>query len=258
MKFDAARRVKEIENSLQQSPASRHGVTEVIHETVPRETQRQMGCQTDLSFLQIREKEQCIQNMTSEVVELKKKAMEADLTEESFQASEEKTKFYTVIANFPILKQIISICSPYIFSGSSNILTKFQELILVLMRLHLNMPFKDLAFRFGISKPTASRIFDKWIDVLNVRLNFLIIWPERKNLREAMPIVFKQNFEDRVAVIRDCFEVFINKPSTLQARAIIWSNYKHHNTIKFLIGITPQGVISFISKAWGDGQVINM
>ena len=30
-----------------------------------------------------------------------------------------------------------------------------------------------------------------------------------------------------------------------------WSNYKHHNTVKFLIGVTPQGVISFISKAWG-------
>lgn len=30
-----------------------------------------------------------------------------------------------------------------------------------------------------------------------------------------------------------------------------WSNYKYHNTIKFLIGITPQGVISFLSKAWG-------
>ena len=27
--------------------------------------------------------------------------------------------------------------------------------------------------------------------------------------------------------------------------------YKHHNTVKFLIGITPQGVISFVSKGWG-------
>ena len=35
------------------------------------------------------------------------------------------------------------------------------------------------------------------------------------------------------------------------ARACAWSNYKHHNTVKFLIGICPQGVISFISKAWG-------
>ena len=28
-----------------------------------------------------------------------------------------------------------------------------------------------------------------------------------------------------------------------------WSNYKHHNTIKFLIGVTLQGSVS--SKAWG-------
>ena len=30
-----------------------------------------------------------------------------------------------------------------------------------------------------------------------------------------------------------------------------WSNYKHHNTIKILMGITPQGVVSFVSESWG-------
>ena len=35
------------------------------------------------------------------------------------------------------------------------------------------------------------------------------------------------------------------------ATARTWSQYKHHKTIKFLINISPQGVISFISKAWG-------
>ena len=35
------------------------------------------------------------------------------------------------------------------------------------------------------------------------------------------------------------------------ARAQTYSNYKHHNTTKFLIGITPQGVISFVSRGWG-------
>ena len=34
-------------------------------------------------------------------------------------------------------------------------------------------------------------------------------------------------------------------------RAQTFSNYKHHNTVKFLISITPQGVITFISKGWG-------
>ena len=37
------------------------------------------------------------------------------------------------------------------------------------------------------------------------------------------------------------------------ACASTWSNYAHHNTTKFLIGICPQRVISCISKAW-DGR----
>lgn len=28
-------------------------------------------------------------------------------------------------------------------------------------------------------------------------------------------------------------------------------SYKHHNTVKYLIGITPQGSVSFISEGWG-------
>ena len=35
------------------------------------------------------------------------------------------------------------------------------------------------------------------------------------------------------------------------ARAQTFSNYKYHNTVIFLIGITPQGEKSFISKGWG-------
>ena len=34
-------------------------------------------------------------------------------------------------------------------------------------------------------------------------------------------------------------------------RAQTFSSYKHHNTIKVPIGITPQGTISFVCKAWG-------
>ena len=35
------------------------------------------------------------------------------------------------------------------------------------------------------------------------------------------------------------------------ARAQTWSSYKHHNTVKFLVGISPQGAVTYISKAWG-------
>ena len=65
-----------------------------------------------------------------------------------------------------------------------------------------------------------------------------------------MPVEFKKHFKKCVAII-DCFEVFCERPKSLKARTQTWSNYKHHNTVKFLIAITPQGAISFDSKGWG-------
>ena len=43
----------------------------------------------------------------------------------------------------------------------------------------------------------------------------------------------------------------MERPSNLLARAQTYSAYKHHNTAKYLIGITPQGAVCFISDGWG-------
>ena len=69
----------------------------------------------------------------------------------------------------------------------------------------------------------------------------MISWPEREQLWKTMPMCFQYAFGKKVTVVIDCFEVFIDHPSNLLARAQTFSTYKHHNTIKVLIGITPQG-----------------
>ena len=38
--------------------------------------------------------------------------------------------------------------------------------------------------------------------------------------------------------------------SELFVETSMWSNYKHHNTAKYLVGVTPNGAISFISAAF--------
>ena len=78
-----------------------------------------------------------------------------------------------------------------------------------------------------------------------------VLWPDREDLWRTMPQCFQDSFGKKVTVIIDCFEVFIKRPSGLNARAQAFSSYKNHNTVKVLIGITPQGSISFVSKAWG-------
>lgn len=32
---------------------------------------------------------------------------------------------------------------------------------------------------------------------------------------------------------------------------MIWSEYKNHNSFKVLIGVAPNGLVSFISRVWG-------
>ena len=49
----------------------------------------------------------------------------------------------------------------------------------------------------------------------------------------------------------DCTEIYIERPLSLAARAQTYSTYKSRNTIKYLIGITPDAAVSFLSSGWG-------
>ena len=74
-------------------------------------------------------------------------------------------------------------------------------------------------------------------------------WLRREELRKTLPMDFRAEFQ-KSAVIVDCFEILTEHPTNLVARTQIWSNYKHHNTAKCLIGIAPQGAVTFISQGW--------
>ena len=130
-------------------------------------------------------------------------------------------------------------------------MTKMEQLVAVLMKLVLNVCEVHLAYHFKVSQSTIARQWKKWIDSMYVSMKPLIRWPDRESLLATMPQTFRNHFQKCVCVI-DCFEVFCDRPSDLKARAQTYSNYKHHNTIKFLIAISPQGVISFLSKGWGE------
>ena len=132
--------------------------------------------------------------------------------------------------------------------GCTNRYTKgFQQFVMILMKLCLNLGDQDLAYRFGVNQSTIARHVKKWIDILYIRLGPLVKWTDRGELVRTQPMKFRKSFGKCVVII-DCFEVFMERPTNLKARAQTWSNYKHYNTAKFLIGLAPQGVITFISK----------
>ena len=48
-----------------------------------------------------------------------------------------------------------------------------------------------------------------------------------------MPASFRRNFK-MCAIIIDCFEIFIERPTSLAPTAQTWSSYKQHNTVNSL------------------------
>ena len=84
------------------------------------------------------------------------------------------------------------------------------------------------------------------------RLSPLIVWPSKEQIEVSLPMCFKRSRFRNCTSIIDCFEIFIEKPKNYKARSTqTYSQYKSHNTVKYLISITPQGTISFVSKGWG-------
>lgn len=48
---------------------------------------------------------------------------------------------------------------------------------------------------------------------------------------------------------------FLVKPKNCTAQASTYSQYKHHNTVKVLIGITLRGLITFVSNPYGGNTL---
>ena len=66
-----------------------------------------------------------------------------------------------------------------------------------------------------------------------------------------MPSCFWAYYGVEVVAIVDRYEIKIETPSNLIVKSSTWSQYKHANTAKVFIAMCPQGVTTFISKAWG-------
>lgn len=134
--------------------------------------------------------------------------------------------------------------------GPERVLTAKQELIMVLLKLRLGINNAFIGSLYGVSASTTSRIFNTWIKFLAFELSPLVFWPDKEVILQTMPKSLKQKYKTLRCTI-DCTEVFIGRPRNLEIQSLTWSDYKKHNTIKFLIAIAPNGMISFLSKVWG-------
>ena len=134
--------------------------------------------------------------------------------------------------------------------GGTRKLSQKDELFLTLCKLRHDFPESDLAARFQVSQPTISRIFRTWVLCLSFSFQEIDIWPSKEHLSKFMPDAFKVAYPS-TRVIIDATEFPIEKPSNPDVQATTWSSYKNRNTLKVLVGCSPNGALTYLSDVYG-------
>lgn len=79
----------------------------------------------------------------------------------------------------------------------------------------------------------------------------VVIWLPREAIHDSMPQSFIDTGYQKTTCIFDCSEITLQRPKKLMARAQTYSSYKANNTVKFLTVIAPNGLIMYVSRAYG-------
>ena len=82
----------------------------------------------------------------------------------------DKVRFYTGLHSFQVLKKSFHFIEAHVKRHSMH-LNKFQEFIMMLMKLRLNVPHLDLAYRFDVSRPVVTKVVSAWLVIMDVRLS---------------------------------------------------------------------------------------
>lgn len=190
------------------------------------------------------------QALRTENIILKDTIKKTSIDQKGLENNDKKVNTLTGIPSFTLLITLFNVITNCLKTRSD--LSPFQQYMMTLMRLRMNFSFEFLAFYFNVDPTTASKLFKHCINVIYCKLvPSLVTWPDREVLRLSLPYAFRNaKFCNTVCII-DCFEIFMEKPRNLLANAQCYSSYKSHCTQKYLIGICPQGSISFISNGWG-------
>lgn len=73
------------------------------------------------------------------------------------------------------------------------------------------------------------------------------LWPSKEMVQSYMPKVFREQYPSTQVII-DATEVYVEQPHLPELQQMTFSSYKIYNTYKALIGISPSGAITFVSK----------
>ncbi|CAF3413039.1 unnamed protein product [Rotaria sp. Silwood2] len=235
---------------------------------------RSISTQTDLNFNDL-------SSLFEKLSVFEQKMFATTICIERFRHDDTNIRYYTGFRSYAIFMMvyellqvklnmtIILLYIQYVLNAHYHIrdhqkhicLRKKISFFLFMIRLRRATDEHELGIFFNISQTTVSRIIIAWTRFIYSVVSSISLWPSKEQVQQNLPFEIKKNYP-LVRVIVDCTEFEIEQPTNPQAQQNTWSTYKNTNTAKALVGITPNGVVSYISPLYGgatsDRSLLNM
>lgn len=136
-------------------------------------------------------------------------------------------------------------------SASMRQLSIEQKVTLCFVKLKTNLSFECISSFFEVSPNSCCRAFTSVIPLIREALQCVVYFPSVKEIRSNLPSCLRT---DTIRGVLECIEVNIRIRKCTNCRSSSYSGYKQSDTTKFLICITPGGLISYVSNGYSGNS----
>lgn len=164
-------------------------------------------------------------------------------------ATDSALNSFTGLNSFELLDTLLEAVQSVYIDQRSHKLSVKERIVLVLVKLKCDLSYVTLAILFGISHELCKKYVLEMLPILSRVLQSTIRFPSVSEIRKNMPLCFRQF--DNVRIVLDCTEMVIQKPKCLCCRIRFYSQYKSNTTVKIMTGVSPGGIITFVSEPFG-------
>ena len=163
--------------------------------------------------------------------------------------------FYTGLGTYETFVGVLGTLVPkahelIYYHGITPSLSIEDQFFISLMKLRQHPTNFEMSRLFEISENTVTNIFVTWINFMFCKWEERNWWPSSNVIKFYAPTDFNLKFPT-TRVIVDGTECPIKKPMEPTAQQATFSSYKNKNTIKVLVGVSPGGLVTYLSPAYG-------
>ena len=173
---------------------------------------------------------------------------------DDFVNDQKAIQFYTGLIDYLTFVDVLASLGPAAYK--LNYLHAYptisvpDQLFLTIIKCRTYKTNFELSRMFAVSETEVYNIFVTWIKFMSLQWREICIWPDRDIVRFFSPSDFKSKFPETRAIF-DGTEFPVKKPQAPAAQQVTFSKYKNRNTAKILVGVTPGGMVSYLSDSYG-------